>query len=285
MSALVSVNLLGIVEQAEVGTEPYRVSRDGAPYVPVGDGGILLGVRLGDSAGLPGTDHAAPGACIVGTDDASAHALAAYACTGNPVEVRSGLAAGARGAVVGKRGEGTRVIVALGQDELRRLRPGDALSIRACGQGALSPAPGVSALNAAPGLLDALGIRAEGDRIHAGVRGTWASRYIGNGIGRPAPMWSLELTVPREPDATGQELALGDIVAISDLDARFNAGYRRGWMTVGIVVHGGSPLPGHGPGVNALLTGPAASFALSVEGARHEGLTEAKLLEVASDQS
>jgi hypothetical protein len=284
MSALVSVNLLGLIEQAEVGSEPYRVSRDGHPYVPVGDGGIVLGVRLGDSAGQPETDHVAPGACIVGGDDAAAHALSAYACVGNPVEVRSGLAAGARGAVLGKRGEGTRVIVVLDQDDLSRLRPGDALSVRGCGQGTAAPIPGVSALNAAPGLLEAVGIRLEAQKLAVGVRGVWGSRYVGNGIGRPSPMWSLELTVARPQEPHESELRLGDIVAISDVDARFNAGYRRGWLTIGVVVHGGSPLPGHGPGVNAILTGPESSFTVDIEGARHEGLTETKLMEVASDQ-
>jgi Domain of unknown function (DUF4438) len=285
MSALVSVNLLGTVEQAEVGLEPYRVSRDGAPYVPVGDGGIVLGVRLGDSAAAPETDHAAPGACLVGADPAAGHALSAQACIGNPVWVRSGAAAGARGAVLGKRGEGTRVIVVLEQAALRQLRPGDAVAVRSCGQGAPSAVAGTTVLNAAPGLLDALAIRAAGDAWSVGVRGSWPSRFVGNGIGRPAPMWSLELSVARPPDpADGAELRLGDLVAIADLDARFNAGYRRGWLTVGIVVHGGSPLPGHGPGVNALLTGPAECFDLRVEGDDHRGLDEATLQEVAGGQ-
>jgi hypothetical protein len=50
VSALVSVNLLGTVEQAAVGPDPYRIDADGAPYVPADDGGVVLGVRLGDGA-------------------------------------------------------------------------------------------------------------------------------------------------------------------------------------------------------------------------------------------
>lgn len=284
MSALVSVNLLGTVEQAEVGLEPYRVSRDGAPYVPVGDGGIVLGVRLGDDAAAPETDHAAPGACLVGADAAAGYALSAQACVGNPVWVRSGGAAGARGAVLGKRGEGTRVIVVLDQADLRRLRPGDTVAVRGCGQGAHSPVAGTTVLNAAPGLLDALGIGAAGDAWSVGVRGNWPSRFVGNGIGRPTPMWSLELSVGPPDPADGAQLRLGDLVAIADLDARFNAGYRRGWLTIGLVVHGGSPLPGHGPGVNALLTGPGERFDLRVEGDDHRGLDEATLQGVAGGQ-
>jgi hypothetical protein len=286
MSALVAANLLGTVEQAEVGLEPFRVSRDGEPYVPVGDGGIVLGLRLGDSASAPETDHAAPGAGLVHADPAAAHALCAQACVGNPVQVRTGEAAGARGAVLGKRGEGERVLVVLAPEDLRRLRPGDAVTVRGCGQGAAAPAPGVTALNAAPGLLEALGVVSGPDVVRAGVRGVWSSRVIGNGIGRPTPLWSLELSLPRPPDAPdGPALALGDLVAVSDLDARFNAGFRRGWMTIGLVVHGGSPLPGHGPGLTVLLTGPAERFDVRVEGDGHCGLSEATLLEVARGQS
>lgn len=276
MSALVSVNLLGTVEQAEVGSEPYRVSRDGAPYVPVGDGGIVLGLRLGDSATALQTDHAAPGACLVHPDPNAAHALCAQACVGNAAQVRTGDAAGARGAVLGKRGEGARVIVVLAPEDLRRLRPGDAVSVRGCGQGTASPTPGVTVLNAAPGLLEALGVAAGAETVSVGVRGTWPSRCVGNGIGRPTPQWSLELSVD-----DGTALALGDLVAVDDLDARFNAGYRRGWTTIGLVVHGGSPLPGHGPGIVALLTGPAERFEVHEE---HRGLSEATLLEVARGQ-
>jgi hypothetical protein len=157
--------------------------------------------------------------------------------------------------------------------------------VRSCGQGASSAVAGATLLNAAPGLLEALSVEAAGDRWSVGVRGSWPSRFVGNGIGRPTPMWSLELSVARPTDRPdGPELGLGDLVAITDLDARFNAGYRRGWLTVGIVVHGGSPLPGHGPGVNAILTGPAECFDLTAEGDDHRGLDEATLREVARGQ-
>jgi hypothetical protein len=63
-------------------------------------------------------------------------------------------------------------------------------------------------------------------------------------------------------------------VAITDIDARFNAGYRRGWLTIGLVVHGGSPQPGHGPGVTAILTGPAGVLAAIADPDGHQGLTE-----------
>jgi hypothetical protein len=113
--------------------------------------------------------------------------------------------------------------------------------------------------------------------VTVGVRVTVPSRLAGNGIGRPAAAWDLDLQLPPPgPDGAG-DVALGDLVAVSDLDARYNMGYRRGWVTVGIVVHGASPLPGHGPGITPLLTGPAAALRADPDPAGHVGLTAAAL--------
>ena len=67
-------------------------------------------------------------------------------------------------------------------------------------------------------------------------------------------------------------------MAVTDIDARCNMGYRRGWVTVGVIVHGDSPLPGHGPGLTPILTGPAEApaDARRTPGG-HVGLTAAAL--------
>ena len=282
---LISANMLATVEQASTGSDPYRVDADGVPYVPVGDGGIVLGVRLGDGAWDHAGDHAAPGACLVHADPAAGYALAAQACAGNLAEVRTGAAAGETGAVIGKRGEGGRVIVVFDQSVLRRLRPGDQVAVRGRGQGATGPVPGVTLCNIDPALLDRLPVEISGDTLTAGVRAVLPSRLAGNGIGRPTPMWDLDLQLtPASADRHGAAgLRLGDLVAITDLDARFNAGYRRGWLSVGLVVHGGSPQPGHGPGVTVIATGPAGPLAAVADPAGHRGLTEEAALEVARE--
>jgi hypothetical protein len=279
----VAVNLLGLVEQPEFGSTPYRVSADGSPYVPVGDGGIVLGVRLGESVFARDADHAAPGACLVHPDEGARHALTVYSCIGNQVVIRTGLAAGARGVVVGKRGEEGRVIISLAQEDLARLRPADQVAVRAYGQGwrpAGFPAE-VTVLNTAPAAFGALPIAVTGDgRVLAGVRMIAASKLAGNGIGRPAADWDLDLqlSAPGQQSGNGSgradRLLLGDLLAVSDLDTRWNMGYRRGWLTVGLVVHGASPLPGHGPGITPILTGPAGVLQAEPDPAGHAGLTE-----------
>ena len=282
---LVDVNLAATVEQASVGSDPYRIDADGAPYVPVGDGGIVLGVRLGDGVWQHPGDHAAPGACLVHPDPAAGYALSAQACIGNVVTVRTGAAAGLTGVVTGKRGEGGRVIATFPQDALRRLRPGDQVAVRGRGTGANDPAPGVTIRNIDPDLLAVLPVTVGPEAVTAGVRAVLPSKLVGNGIGRPTPMWDLDLQLnassARRSDAAG--LRLGDLVAITDLDARYNAGYRRGWVTVGLVVHGGSPQPGHGPGVTAILIGPAGSLRAAADPAGHHGLSEEAALDAVRD--
>lgn len=277
---LVSVNLLGVVDQGEIGTDPYRTDRDGHPYVAVGDGGVVLGLRLGDSVFTHVGDHAAPGACLVHPHDEARHALVGLACLGNRVTVRTGDATGKTGAVLGKRGGGQRVIAVFAPDVLARLRPGDQVALTSRGQGAPGPVASITQMNIDPTALDLLGLRVAGGRVEVGVRVTLASRLVGNGIGRPMTMWDVDLQIYADDPST-PSLRLGDLVAITDLDARTNAGYRRNWMSVGVVVHGASPQPGHGPGVTVVLSGPATSFLVHSEGENHYGLTEERLLSAA----
>ena len=279
----VAVNLLGVVEHPALDGGPWRIDRDGAPYVPLGDGGIVLGRQLGDSVfGLAG-DHAAPGACLTHPDAAARHALSAYACIGNTARVRTGRAAGARGVVLGQRGEEGRVIVGFGQADLARMRPSDQVAVRAFGQGMRPEGlrPDVMVMNLDPDVLALLPVAVPdsgGAAVIVGVRMTVPSKLAGNGIGRPSASWDLDLQLPPPgPDGAAGDLLLGDLVAVTDLDARWNMGYRRDWVTVGVVVHGGSPLPGHGPGITPVLTGPAGALRPQPDPAGHVGLTGAVL--------
>ena len=283
---MTSVNLTGYVEHPALGASPYRVDRDGTSYVPVGDGGIVLGLELGDSVFKLAADHAAPGACLVHPDEAARHALAVFACIGNRVVVRTGAAAGAVGAVIGKRGEAGRVITGFRRADLAHLRPSDEILVRASGQGWRPEGmpPDVTVMNVDPAVFAALPVRlpADGGTVTADVRAVLPSKLAGNGIGRPAVSWDLDLQVTAGDVAAGDSLALpdlllGDMIAVTDIDARYNMGYRRGWVTVGIVVHGASPLPGHGPGITPFLTGPSTALRPTPNAAGHVGLTAASV--------
>jgi hypothetical protein len=272
----VAVNMLGVVEHPVLGDTPYRVDADGRPYLPVGDGGLVLGVRLGDPVAGRAGDHVAPGACLVHPEPAARHALLSYACIGNQAIVRTGRAAGARGVVIGKRGEDGRLLTGFRQEDLARMRPGDEVTVRASGQGWRHPGvpPGVVTVNMAPGLPGTLPLSWPGHGpMTVGVRVVLPSKLAGNGIGRPAAAWDLDLQTGAGPDG----LVLGDLVAVTGLDARHNMGYRSGWLTVGAVVHGASPLPGHGPGITPILTGPISALSAVADPTGHRGLTESGL--------
>jgi len=51
-----------------------------------------------------------------------------------------------------------------------------------------------------------------------------------------------------------EDLRLGDLVAILDADHSFGRIYKKGAVSVGIVVHTDCVISGHGPGVTSLFT-------------------------------
>jgi len=65
-------------------------------------------------------------------------------------------------------------------------------------------------------------------------------------------------------------------------EVRFNAGYRREWMSIGVVVHGVSPQPGHGPGATVIITGPGDVLLARTDADGHRGLSEQAALQVAN---
>ncbi|WP_285039859.1 DUF4438 domain-containing protein [Plantibacter sp. lyk4-40-MEA-4] len=260
MSSIIANNLLGFVEHA--GLTPmvsYRIDRDGHPYLPIGDGGVVLGVHLGDSVFATDADHAAPGVTLVHPDPGSRFGLTSFACVGNRATVRSGAAMGATGSVVGKRGEAGRVIVSFDDETMAALLPGDRIAVHAMGQGLERDdlPEEIVLLNIDPALLAALPLTVEAGVATVDVVGVLPGKVAGNGIGRPAHQWDVDLAVtPDSPELAGIDMRLGDLFAVEHLDVRHNMGFRRDWITVGIIVHGGSPMPGHGPGFLPIACGP-----------------------------
>jgi hypothetical protein len=186
--------------------------------------------------------------------------------------------------VLGKRGEAGRVIVRFADDVRAGLRPGDHVSVRAEGQGLTVPEhPEVTVMNLAPSMLARLPVRTGNGALVLGVRCGLPSALVGNGVGRPSVAWDIDLQVHADTAHRwgADSMRLGDLVAVADIDARWNIGYRRGWMTVGIVVHGGSPLPGHGPGITPIFTGGPGTMVIDADPRAHQGVTARVIEEVA----
>ncbi len=233
------------------------VAPDGRLDILPGQGGVVMGIRLGDPA-LDGIgDHIEPGVSLGHTDASANRAVQILSCVGNPVEVVDGPARGARGLVYGKHGA---VLAALPQEALAFVAPGDRLVIEACGAGlAIENRPELTCLSLSPDLaMRWLGGLDNEARVIVPVMVELPAEAAAAGIGMPSQRFNMDLHSDQPPMAEPcRSLGFGDLIAVHDQDHRFGRRFRRGWIAVGIVSHGRTIAGGHGLGFMTLLTGPA----------------------------
>lgn len=267
---LVAVTVQGQAAHPVGRANPYRIGYDGVPRVLPGTGGIVLNRRIGDlCVGLAG-DHVEPGVAlhnnqreVVGPRDGPNNALITYACVGNRARVISGAAAGAQGWVTGKHGGINHVLVDFPSQVLARMNIGDRVSITSYGQGLrLLDHPRIELLNCSPLLLQRWGLTQRNGGLEVPVTHLIPARVMGSGLGK-STAWRGDYDIQLADRETRQRFRLGslrfgDLVAITDADTRRGPIFRRGRVTIGVIVHGDSTVSGHGPGVTPLLTGPAS---------------------------
>ena len=241
----------------------YRVDREGVPFVLPGTGGIAYNVKVGQPAfGWVG-DHVEPGVSTAASiDDRGGARNQAYntlACVGNEAVVISGDAKGARGVVTGKHGGIEHVLIDFAQEDLEKMVIEDKVLIKAYGLGLeLLDYPGITVRNLDPNLLEKLGTTEEGGQLIVPVAGKIPARLMGSGIGASTTAsgdYDITTTDQDEIKALGiDQLKFGDLVALEDADNRFGRSYRKGALSVGVVVHSDCLVAGHGPGVTTLFT-------------------------------
>ena len=253
-----------------VGREnPYRIGHDGVPRVLPGTGGISINCRIGDPCVGLAADHVEPGVAlhnngreIIGPASGPNMALITSACIGNKARVASGPMAGAIGMVTGKHGGVNHVLVDFDTKTLCRLDIGDRIQIYACGMGLRLPDfPQIAVTNCAPGLLRRWAPRPVGKALEVRVTHVLPAAIMGSGMGKNN-VWRGDVDIQLFDPATRrrhglESLRFGDLVAVTDSDTRFGPAWRGGRVTIGVVVHSDSTIAGHGPGMTALLTGPA----------------------------
>ena len=259
---IVAVSCLGMVANPSLSglpAEPYRLDADGRAFLWPTFGGIVYNVSVGDSAFGWSGDCIHPSVSIGHPDQNKNRGLNIFACVGNAAQVVSGAAKGAQGVVTGKSGRfSDQVIVHFDTETRRRIAVDDRIVVKAEGVGLRVPeAPGVAFKSLAPSLFDALPTRMEGGVLKFGVVATVPPHMVGAGAGLTSEGGSLHIqsTDRAELAAHGLDaLRLGDLVAVADTDSRYNHGYLRGAMSIGIVGQTDGPRAGYGPGLTIVAT-------------------------------
>ncbi|NTV97622.1 MAG: DUF4438 domain-containing protein [Chlorobiaceae bacterium] len=242
----------------------WEVDHHGTPFILPSIGGITLNVQAGDPAfGWIG-DHIEPGvSCTADTNKPFEHpnvGLQIYSCAGNRATVATGEAKGAEGVVLGHHGGSEHVIVDFPRETKEKMLYSDTIVIRGKGQGLrLEDYHDITLFNLDPLLLTAMKIRElQGGVLEVPVTTVVPAVCMGSGIGS-AHVAKGDYDIMTSDADTVREYGIdrirfGDFVALLDHDNRFGRAYRKGAVTVGIVVHSNCLEAGHGPGVTTLMT-------------------------------
>ena len=263
---LVEIAIAGDISPPAFRRGPFIPDNDGLSVVRPGMFGYVYNVRVGDPAfGWQG-DHVEPGASIDHDDGGVHHALHYLTCMGNEAVVTSGLAAGAKGVVVG---EHARILVDFDPEVHDQLCVGDTIQIRAKGRGLkLLDFPDVDLKKMSPELLHAMGITVQGGKLNVPVALELPVKVMASGAELNSEYVDQDLTSGDRAfmrESGIDALRLGDVVAIGDADHYWGRGYRKGYVAIALCIHGDSVMTGHGPGILTLMAGTADDIAWTID--------------------
>ncbi|MDO8461785.1 MAG: DUF4438 domain-containing protein [Deltaproteobacteria bacterium] len=243
----------------------WEVTRQGEGKVYPSVGGITYNVKIGDSVFGFEADHVEPGvSCIAGSfsDRRTANpnlSFNAFSCIGNEVTLISGAAKGKKGTVTGHHGGVEHVLVDFPQTVLQKLTYDDKILVRAVGQGLkLLDYPEITVTGLDPKLLKKIPIRSNKRSLTVPVVAMVPAELMGSGMGHndsfkgDYDIQTSDPSVLKKYDL--EKLRFGDFVAIIDHESTFGWSYKKGAVSIAVVVHGNSFLAGHGPGVQTVLT-------------------------------
>lgn len=237
-----------------------NVSNEGNGFVLPMVGGITYNFNVGDKVFRRKGEHVEPSVSIRNSVRDYNNALNTLACIGNEAVILDGEAKGKKGIVIGKHGGVEHVIIQFDNEIIETMSATENILIKAFGQGLeLSDFPEIAIMNIDPKILKRIVINDYQEKIEVLVTKRISGYFMGSGMGC-ATAYSGDFDLMSSDkqalyEVGLQDLCIGDFVYIEDIDARFGRGYRKGYCTVGIIVHGDSQIAGHGPGVMAILSG------------------------------
>ena len=263
---LVEMAVTGQVSQPAMRRGGYVHRPDGVGEVLPGMYGITYSARVGDRAFGWAGDHVEPGASIANSDERADFALHYLSCMGNEAEVVTGLARGAKGVVTG---EHARLLVDFPPEVLEEMTIGDTVQVRTQGRGLrLENHPNLEFKQTSPALARAFGLRTEEGRVNCPVAMELPPRIMGSGAELNAEFVDQDLMSGDRAlmaELGIDQMRLGDLIGIRNVDHRFGRSYREGWVAVCLCIHGDSVMTGHGPGILTLITGPAESLDFHID--------------------
>jgi hypothetical protein len=270
---LVSVSLGGVIAHPGfpgLPAEPYRLDAQGKSFLLPTWGGIVYNVSVGDKAFGWAADCIHPGVSIRGTDDGRNRGLNVFACIGNVATVMTGQAAGTKGVVTGKSGRfSEQVIIHFPVEARKKMAVNDQIVVRGLGTGlVIEGHENVACKGLSPALLKVLPTKSEGGVLKVGVVGTIPAHLVGAGAGLTSEGGSLHMQSTDRAalaEAGLDKLRLGDLVAFENTDSRYNHGYLRGAMSIGVVGQTDGPRAGYGPGVSVFMTAPKGELGCYIE--------------------
>ncbi|MFO8034318.1 MAG: DUF4438 domain-containing protein [Candidatus Bipolaricaulota bacterium] len=244
----------------------WGVDHQGKPYLLPSIGGISVNVAVGDPAFGWAGDHVEPGvSCTANTNKPFEHpniSLQIFACAGNLARVISGEAKGSVGYTVGHHGGSEHVIVEFPRSVKEKLTYDDKIIIQGKGQGLeLSDYPDLMLFNLDPALLARMKIQETNEgKLRVPVTTKVPAACMGSGLGASNVASGDYDIMTSDPETVSEfgldKIRFGDFVALLDHDNRYGRAYRKGAISIGIVVHSDCRTAGHGPGVTTLMTCP-----------------------------
>lgn len=243
---------------------PHEVDAQGKPFLLPSIGGITYNVKVGHPAFGWAGDHIEPGVSTLVDEEkrygAPNTAYHFYSCVGNEAVVVTGKAKGKKGIVTGHHGGAEHVIIDFADDVLEKLNMDDKFLVKGWGQGLkLLDYPDIHLYSLDPDLLQKIGVRElKGGKIEVEVAALVPGHLMGSGTGSTSlgtGDYDIMTTDRAEIASLGlDKLRFGDFVAIMDHDNVYGRSWRKGAVTIGIVIHADCMLAGHGPGVTTLIS-------------------------------
>lgn len=241
---------------------PFEVGSQGEVFAWPSTGGITYNVKVGDSVFGWAGEHIEPGVSTT-LDHKNRKASAGYqflSCCGNTARVISGAAKGAEGTVIGHHGGVEHLLLDFPDEVLDQLTCDDKFLVKGYGQGLkMVDHPDIFIYNIDPDLFDKWGLKqGKSGAIEVPVNVIIPGHAMGSGIGALS-VTTGDYDILCHDEATVKEhgldrLRFGDFVAVLDHDNRFGRTYRKGSVTIGMVIHSDSPLGGHGPGMMTIMS-------------------------------